>query len=187
MITGMILLFIAGYTLIALEHKTGINKTAIALILCIALWTLYIFAPPAQIIDADKTKFQEYITENPALNQQNPTEQTQNFIVNEEMIYQLGNVAEILFYLLGAMAIVTLIDVHHGFTGITRRIRTHSKKKLLWLIAFLTFSLSAILDNMTTWLHCWENCWTHKKRDGYLAALSSLQPMQAAPGPPSET
>lgn len=150
MITGMILLFIAGYTLIALEHKTGINKTAIALILCIALWTLYIFAPPAQIIDADKTKFQEYITENPALNQQNPTEQTQNFIVNEEMIYQLGNVAEILFYLLGAMAIVTLIDVHHGFTGITRRIRTHSKKKLLWLIAFLTFSLSAILDNMTT-------------------------------------
>ena len=52
-----------------------------------------------------------------------------NFIVNEEMIYQLGNVAEILFYLLGAMAIVTLIDVHHGFTGITRRIRTHSKKK----------------------------------------------------------
>lgn len=129
MITIMILLFIAGYTLIALENKTGINKTAIALILCITLWVLYIFAPPAQIIDADKTKFTEYIAENPALKQQNLTEQVQNFIVNEEMIYHLGDVAEILFYLLGAMTIVTLIDLHHGFSGITRFIRTHSKKK----------------------------------------------------------
>ncbi len=146
----MILLFIAGYTLIALENKTGINKTAIALILCITLWVLYIFAPPAQIIDADKTKFTEYIAENPALKQQNLTEQVQNFIVNEEMIYHLGDVAEILFYLLGAMTIVTLIDLHHGFSGITRFIRTHSKKKLLWLVILLTFILSAILDNMTT-------------------------------------
>lgn len=150
MITVMILLFIAGYTLIALENKTGINKTAIALILCIVLWMLYIFAPPAQIISADKTKFTEYIAENPALKQQNLTEQAQNFIVNEEMIYHLGDVAEILFYLLGAMTIVTLIDVHHGFAGITRSIRTHSKKKLLWLMSLLTFILSAILDNMTT-------------------------------------
>lgn len=150
MITIMILLFIAGYTLIALENKTGINKTAIALILCITLWVLYIFAPPAQIIDADKTKFTEYIAENPALKQQNLTEQAQNFIVNEEMIYHLGDVAEILFYLLGAMTIVTLIDLHHGFSGITRFIRTHSKKKLLWLVILLTFILSAILDNMTT-------------------------------------
>lgn len=150
MITIMILLFIAGYTLIALENKTGINKTAIALILCITLWVLYIFAPPAQIIDADKTKFTEYIAENPALKQQNLTEQVQNFIVNEEMIYHLGDVAEILFYLLGAMTIVTLIDLHHGFSGITRFIRTHSKKKLLWLVILLTFILSAILDNMTT-------------------------------------
>ena len=150
MITIMILLFIAGYTLIALENKTGINKTAIALILCITLWVLYIFAPPAQIIDADKTKFTEYIAENPALKHQNLTEQAQNFIVNEEMIYHLGDVAEILFYLLGAMTIVTLIDLHHGFSGITRFIRTHSKKKLLWLVILLTFILSAILDNMTT-------------------------------------
>lgn len=150
MIMVMILLFIAGYTLIALEHKTGINKTAIALILSIALWVLYIFAPPAQIIDADKTKFNEYITENPALDRQSLTVQSQNFIVNEEMIYHLGDVAEILFYLLGAMTIVTLIDVHHGFAGITRNIRTHSKKKLLWLVSLLTFILSAVLDNMTT-------------------------------------
>ena len=189
MITGMILLFIAGYTLIALEHKTGINKTAIALILCIALWTLYIFAPPAQIIDADKTKFQEYITENPALNQQNPTEQTQNFIVNEEMIYQLGNVAEILFYLLGAMAIVTLIDAITDSQASPEE-SGPTAKKLLWLIAFLTFSLSAILDNMTTaiiMVTLLGKLLDSQKRDGYLAALSSLQPMQAAPGPPSET
>lgn len=150
MITVIILLFIAGYTLIALENKTDINKTAIALILCITLWVLYIFAPPAQIIDAGKTKFTEYIAENPALKQQNLTEQAQNFIVNEEMIYHLGDVAEILFYLLGAMTIVTLIDLHHGFAGIIRLIRTHSKKKLLWLVILLTFILSAILDNMTT-------------------------------------
>lgn len=150
MATVMIFLFIAGYALIALENKTGISKSAIALVLCISLWTLYILAPPTEIIQADKTKFREYIAGNPALAQQNIQEQTSNFITNEEMIYHLGDVAEILFYLLGAMTIVTLIDVHHGFASITRRIQTRNKRKLLWVIALLTFALSAVLDNMTT-------------------------------------
>lgn len=150
MITVMILLFIIGYTLIAFENKTGINKTAIALVLCILLWTFYIFAPPAQIIHADKAEFQEYLTENPSLLQQSPAQQARDFVVNKEMIYHLGDVSEILFYLLGAMTIVTLIDVHHGFSSITRSIQTRSKRKLLWLISLLTFFLSGILDNMTT-------------------------------------
>lgn len=150
MITAMILLFIAGYALIALENKTGINKTAIALILCILLWTLYIFAPPALITSADKETFQDYIAENPSLSRQNIDEQARSFVVNHEIINHLGDVSEILFYLLGAMAIVSLIDTHQGFNSITKKIRTHNKKKLLWLLSLLTFILSAILDNMTT-------------------------------------
>lgn len=150
MVTIMILLFIVGYALIALENKTGINKTAIALILSILLWTLYIFAPPEQIIHADKNNFQEYIAENPSIAQQDLSGQAHNFVINDQIVNHLGDVAEILFYLLGAMAIVTLIDVHHGFDGITQKIQTRNKRKLLWLISLLTFILSAVLDNMTT-------------------------------------
>ncbi|WP_251620710.1 sodium:proton antiporter NhaD [Odoribacter lunatus] len=150
MITSMMLLFIIGYVLIALENKTGINKTAIALILSILLWTLYISLPPAQIINTDKTDFQNYITEKTSLKQESLQIQSQDFIINNQIIDHLGDISEILLYLLGAMTIVSLIDVHHGFNNITQKIHTRSKKKLLWLVSLLTFFLSAILDNMTT-------------------------------------
>lgn len=149
MVTAMILLFIAGYTLIALENKTGINKTAIALVLSILLWTLYIFASPQQITEADPLTFQEYIKTSSSTHL-SLSEQAVNYVINFQIIDHLGDVTEILFYLLGAMAIVELIDVHQGFAGITNRIQTRNKKKLLWLVVLLTFIMSAILDNMTT-------------------------------------
>lgn len=109
----LVILFISGYILIALEHQTGISKSAIALLLGILLWT---FIP-----------------------------HTDNEIINH-----LGDTAEILFYLLGAMTIVEWIDTHNGFTLITNHITTRNKRKLLWIIALITFIMSSVLDNLTT-------------------------------------
>lgn len=71
-------------------------------------------------------------------------------VVNEQLSHHLGSLSQILFFLLGAMTIVELIDAHDGFEVITRRITTTDKRKILWIISFITFFLSALLDNLTT-------------------------------------
>ena len=150
MITVMILLFVLGYMLIALEHKTGINKTAVALILGILLWTLYIFSNSNLVIGADPEAFHNFVTQHPEYARLSLAERVRKYIVDLQIIDQLGNTCEILFYLLGAMAIVETIDIHQGFTPIPRAIKSRNKKKLLWLVALITFFMSSVLDNMTS-------------------------------------
>ena len=70
--------------------------------------------------------------------------------INSELNHELADVAQILFFLMGAMTIVELIDAHQGFKIITNRIKTTNARKLLWIISFITFFLSALLDNLTT-------------------------------------
>jgi Na+/H+ antiporter NhaD/arsenite permease-like protein len=119
--TGLILIiFILGYIAIAAEHFIKINKAATALVTGVLCWTVYILLSP------------------------------NNEIVSEELTRHLGELSGILFFLLGAMTIVELIDTHDGFDIITTRISQTDKRKLLWIIAFITFFLSAILDNLTT-------------------------------------
>lgn len=119
--TGLIIfIFVLGYALIAFEHLIKINKSATALVTGVLCWTVYILFSP------DKT------------------------IVSQELTDHLGNLSGILFFLLGAMTIVELIDAHNGFDIITRRINQTDLRKLLWIVAFITFFLSAILDNLTT-------------------------------------
>ncbi|WP_299221328.1 sodium:proton antiporter NhaD [uncultured Alistipes sp.] len=117
MIVSMLLLFAVGYAFIALEHKTRVNKAAVALVMCAAVWTLYALAGGG---------------------------------TGSELLGSLGDTCEILVFLIGAMTIVELIDVHGGFNVITDRIRTRDKRRLLWLLATITFFMSAVLDNMTT-------------------------------------
>ncbi len=117
----MVVVFVIGYFFIAMEHTFKINKTATALLLAVAMWTLYV-----------------------AIGGFNA--QTGHGV----LIEALGDTAEILFFLLGAMTIVETIDQHGGFSIITDRITTRSKRKLLWTIAILTFFMSAVLDNLTT-------------------------------------
>lgn len=150
MITTMLIVFILGYVLIALEHKLHINKTAIALALGILLWTIYIFSGPAYIIAADPAAFHDFISANPDYAHLSLQAQIRKYVTGLEIIDQLGNISEILFYLLGAMTIVEVIDSYQGFQVITNKITTRNKKKLLWLIAFITFLMSAVLDNMTS-------------------------------------
>ncbi len=150
MTIAMLIVFMLGYTLIALEHKIQINKTAIALTLGVILWTLYIFSGAPHIISANSSAFHNFINAHPDYTHLPLKSQVQKYIINLQIIEQLGNIAEILFYLLGAMTIVEAIDNYHGFDIITNRITTKSKRKLLWLIAFITFFMSSILDNMTS-------------------------------------
>jgi Na+/H+ antiporter NhaD/arsenite permease-like protein len=118
--TLIIVVFIAGYIAIAFEHPLKINKAASALITGVLCWTLYI------------------------LQSESP------HTVTEELLHHLGEIASILFFLLGAMTIVELIDSHDGFDIITQKIKTSSKSTLLLIIITLTFFLSALLDNLTT-------------------------------------
>lgn len=150
MITSMLLVFILGYIFIAIEHKTNINKAAIALTLGMVLWTMYIFSGTNSIISGNPVSFHNFILQNPAYTHLSTLAQVRKYITNLQIIDQLGNISEILFYLLGAMTIVEVIDIHHGFDAITHKINTQSKKKLLWLVAFITFSMSSVLDNMTS-------------------------------------
>lgn len=118
--TLMLFIFIAGYTAIAFEHTLKVNKAASALITGVLCWTIY-------ILQGDDTH-----------------------AISDELLHGFGEIASILFFLLGAMTIVELIDSHNGFDIITQKITTTSKRKLLFIIAIITFFLSSLLDNLTT-------------------------------------
>lgn len=120
MTTLVIIVFVIGYLAIAFEHPLKLNKAAAALITGVLCWTLYILSG------------------------------VEKELAVEGLLHHLGEIASILFFLLGAMTIVELIDSHDGFTIITDKIKTRSKSKLLWIIAIITFFLSALLDNLTT-------------------------------------
>ncbi len=120
MVTIITVIFILGYAAIILEHPLKINKAASALITGVLCWSVF-------ALFADDKQLPGHIAGD-----------------------YLGEVAGILFFLLGAMTIVELIDAHDGFEVITSRIRTTSKKKLVWIIGFISFFLSAVLDNLTT-------------------------------------
>lgn len=120
MVTIITTIFILGYAAIVLEHPLKINKAASALITGVLCWSVFALL---------------------AENCEGPAHLVAGY---------LGEVAGILFFLLGAMTIVELIDAHDGFEVITSRIRTTSKKRLVWIIGFISFFLSAVLDNLTT-------------------------------------
>jgi len=120
MVTSLIIIFLIGYVVITLEHPLKINKAATALITGALCWTVYI------LFASDK------------------------HAVNESLAHHLGELSGILFFLLGAMAIVELMDAHDGFDIIVARITATNKVKLLWIVCFITFFLSAVLDNLTT-------------------------------------
>ena len=120
MITALIIIFAIGYFAITLEHTIKISKSATALITAVLCWTLIISNA------GDKEQ------------------------IIGQLSHHLSSISEIVFFLLGAMTIVELIDAHDGFQNITERIKTTNKTKLVWLISLITFFLSAVLDNLTS-------------------------------------
>ncbi len=142
----MVVVFVLGYLAIALEHPIKIDKAASALLIGSITWT--IFALGADQILEGSVLFEEYLKEYALLNNGATTDPMH--YVEHELGHHLSEIAEILFFLLGAMTIVELIDVHEGFALITDRINTANKVKLVWILSVLTFFLSAVLDNLTT-------------------------------------
>lgn len=134
---AIIIVFVLGYALIATESLVKIDKAAIALLMFVFCWTLYMFdpAPFVQLMHAG-----------------NASEWTGNIteFVNKVIIEHLGDTATTLFFLMGAMTIVEIVDQNGGFNWVKNVMRTKSKRALLWRIACMTFILSAILDNLTT-------------------------------------
>jgi len=120
MTTILLAIFGIGYAAIAFEHNLKINKTAIALITGVLCWVAYISFIP------EKAE------------------------VNLQLVEHLGDISSILFFLLGAMTIIELIDAHDGFEIITDFITQTNKRTLIWILGFLTFFLSSVLDNLTT-------------------------------------
>ncbi|MBE0647802.1 MAG: sodium:proton antiporter NhaD [Bacteroidales bacterium] len=137
----MIVVFILGYAAIALEHPLKVNKSATALLLAVMMWVLFIFGGEQILINSES--FHKYLEEFTNGN-------FQTWVSHHELLTHLGEISEILFFLLGAMTIVELVDSHEGFRIITDRISTTNKVKLLWILSILTFFMSAALDNLTT-------------------------------------
>ncbi len=122
------LVFVIGYLAIALEHPLNINKAASALVTGVVVWVLIVIGQ--QTLLAPEAQGAEHI--------------------NHMLLEHLGEIASILFFLMGAMTIVELVDAHEGFRVITDRITGQKKSMLIWVVGGITFFLSAALDNMTT-------------------------------------
>ncbi len=123
----MIVVFVLGYLAIAFEHPLKIDKAPSALIIGMVCWAIYVFVPGVDhhIVEHGKDG-------------------------SGGLYHHLFDIANILFFLLGAMTIVELVDAHEGFSVITDKIKTTSKVKLLWIVGVITFFFSAGLDNLTT-------------------------------------
>lgn len=150
MITLMTVVFVIGYILIAMEHKIGINKAATALILGMTLWVLYMFSGDSIISAVNAESFRHFLAGNSDVANMPLAKQCAKFVSDFQIVESLGEHVQIVLYLIGAMAIVELIDVHGGFMCVTERISTRSKRNLLWILSFITFFMSSILDNLTT-------------------------------------
>lgn len=150
MLTGMIILFLAGYFFIAMEHPLKINKAGTALLTGTILWVMYTYGSPDLIPTAFPEAFKNFLDTHPALLELPYAEQAIRFVVEHQVIDSIGEIAETLIFLIGAMITVELVDSHGGFMFITNRIHTNDKRKLLFIIAAITFFMSAVLDNLTT-------------------------------------
>ncbi len=149
----MVLVFVLGYLAIAFEHPLRIDKAASALLIGVLIWVVYMLGVDSILSMTNEAgnyvsrAWASYLESNPTANNH---EGMVEFISHHQLLHHLGEIAEILFFLLGAMTIVEIVDQHQGFKVITDKIKTTNKLKLLWIISFLTFFMSAVLDNLTT-------------------------------------
>ncbi len=149
LLASIILLFVVGYLVIALEHPLHIDKAATALFIGAGCWALYVLGidtllTPDRIPDLFRAEMAAH---------GGPVEGHElalHYAIEGQFLPLIGEIAYILFFLMGAMTIVELVDAYEGFSLITDRIKSVNKVKLLWTVGFLTFFLSSVLDNLTT-------------------------------------
>ena len=140
----VLVIFVLGYLFIALEHTFHIDKAASALLTGTICWGLFVTGVhevPAHLA-ADFESFKAGLTSVPP--------HALNYFLEHRLLHHMEDISSILFFLLGAMTIVELVDAHEGFSVITDRIKTDNKVRLIWILSILTFFFSAVLDNLTT-------------------------------------
>lgn len=140
MTTIIIFIFVLGYLLITLEHPLRLDKTVPALLMAALIWAALALGFTNglfDIVDESGRTF-NFLTDD------NPMEGFQNTLLGH-----LGKTAEILIFLIGAMTIVEIIDLHRGFNVLKKAVKTTSKRKLLWILGIIGFLLSAVIDNLT--------------------------------------
>ncbi len=138
----LLIVFVLGYLAIALEHNIHVDKAASALLTGTVCWALFVLGypeAPAHLSEAFSAFMHEH--EGHGL---------LSVFYEHRLLHHMEEISSILFFLLGAMTIVELVDAHEGFRVITDKIKTNNKVKLLWIICILTFFFSAVLDNLTT-------------------------------------
>ena len=139
-----VIIFILGYALIALEAPLKVHKSATALLLAAAIWVFYIFVGEGIFSYTGFIEHFDFYKAN------HPNGTFLDYVSHNQMLISVGEIAQVLFYLLGAMTIVETIDHFNGFSLLTEKIFTHNKRKLLWILTIMTFLLSMVLDNLTT-------------------------------------
>ncbi len=151
----MVVIFVLGYAAIAFEHNIRVDKAASALITGVLCWTVYVLGAQG-IVDFESIP--AYISdlffhgpgEASSANLAEQSELIIHYVTHFQILEHLGEIASILFFLMGAMTIVELVDAHEGFSVITDRIKSTKKSKLIWIVGIITFFFSAALDNLTT-------------------------------------
>lgn len=144
MVAAIVTVFVLGYLCIALESVFKVNKAAPALLMCVGCWVLYMLDAGSFIQALHAEEFAEFLA-----GTLNTDSAVPNF-VSRILLEHMGDTCEILFFLMGAMTIVEIVDANGGFNFVRDVLLTTSKRKLLWRITFITFVLSAVLDNLTT-------------------------------------
>lgn len=138
----MMVVFVVGYGFIVFEHVNHINKAATALFIGTLMWAIYAIGGEDILSNGASLSWLNFSKTNP--------EGIRYFITHHELFHHLSEIASILFFLVGAMTIVELVDKYQGFKVITSKIESSNIKRLFWLISLLTFFMSAVLDNLTT-------------------------------------
>lgn len=150
LLTAMVIVFLVGYLMIALEHPLKINKAGTALLTGTILWVMYTVGAPQFIPNASADSFEHFLNLFPQFRSLPYMEQCRHFVVEHQILESIGEIAGTLIFLIGAMVTVELIDSHGGFVFITDKIKTSNSRMLLFTIAGITFFMSAVLDNLTT-------------------------------------
>ena len=137
----IVAVFFIGYLFITVEHQVKIDKTISALGMAVMCWTIL---KTADLRVFEVSEVGGLIPLADKFQGGNPE------AIDSMLLHHLGKVAEILFFLIGAMTIVEIIDMHRGFEIIKKMVKTRKKKKLLWVLGIVAFFLSALIDNLTT-------------------------------------
>lgn len=150
MFTAILVVFVLGYLAIVFEHQIRINKTASAILTGVLCWTLYAIGYDQLVPQAAFEAWEKLQPEGAAAHAVTNLPAKLEFLTEYQLPNGFVEIASILFFLMGAMTIVELVDAHEGFSLVTQQVKARNQVTLLWIVGWVTFFLSSVLDNLTT-------------------------------------